>query len=136
MFKRIWYWILVNAILPIVIPALFLASINWLLDGSFPIRDLFSKLINDGFYIFSALTLMFSLYEDYDALKECVKPIMQTWLVLMAIATLAMFYQIQTRDNSYIDNHQFQFYLIWILTAISSIIVKYKILKRKQRLAI
>lgn len=133
--KQILLWFFVNAILPIVIPALFLAAVAWIADGSFPFIDLLQQLMKEGFYVFSAMTLVFSLYEEYDILKKCVKPLMQIWLVLVVIATLGMFY-LMRRDTSaqYIETNQLQFYIIWAMTAISASIIKYKMLILKRNI--
>lgn len=130
--KRIGIWFLVNAILPILVPAFFLAVIPWLKDGSFPIFSLIGSLIKEGFYVFSALTLIFSLYEDYGLLKRCVSPLFQTWVVCMAIATSIMFYLMrQDTTAHYMAHNLFQFFVIWIVTVMLAIIIKYRILKLK-----
>ncbi|MDE6768497.1 MAG: hypothetical protein K2J78_02095 [Muribaculaceae bacterium] len=130
--KQLLLWFIVNAILPIVFPALILAVMAWFDDGSFPIVGLLQQLIGEGFYVFSALTLVFSLYEEYGLLKRCVGLWMQTWLVFMAMATSLVFYQMrQGNPVEYMVNHQFQFYSIWLMTAIPAFVIKYKILRIK-----
>lgn len=135
--KKILLWLTANAILPIVFPAFFLAIIAWIKDGTFPLIQLTLQLIQEGFYVFSALTLVFSLYEDYDLTKRCVTPIMQSWLVLMSVLTSLMFYVMrQDPSSEYMSKNLFQFFTIWLMTAISAIIVKFKILKLKKDLRI
>lgn len=136
MTKQLFLWFLVNALLPMAIPALFLASIAWFKDGSFPVIILLNDFINNGFYIFSASALVFSLYEEYGMCTKCIGIGMQTWIVLLMIATLGMFYQIQSQDATYLNNHQIQFGVIWCMTAISAGIIKYRIIKYKRKLAI
>lgn len=135
MFSKIAAWFAVNALLPIIVPVLFLAIVSWFGDGTFPFMRLFMDLINSGFYIFSAATLIFSLYEEYGVCEQCIKPGMQTILVLLMIASLFMFYKIQTETDSYVKGHQLQFYIIWGATAMSAAIAKFKILKHKEQLA-
>ena len=135
--KQIALWFLVNTILPIIVPALFLAIIPWLRDGSFPFIPISVQLIKEGFYIFSALTLVFSLYEDYRILKMCVGPLLQTFIVLMAIATLIMFYIMrQGSSEEYMSHNLPQFCVIWAVTAILAIIVKFRGLKLKHKTAL
>lgn len=135
--KRILLWLIANAVLPIVFPAFFLAIVAWIKDGSFPLIQLIIQLIQEGFYVFSALTLVFSLYEDYDLTKRCVTPMMQSWLVFMSVLTSLMFYIMrQDPSSEYMSKNLFQFYMIWGLTTISAITVKYKILKLKKYLSI
>lgn len=132
MFAKIVTWFLVNALLPIIVPVLFLASMAWLEDGNFPFATLFLDLVNSGFYMFSAATLVFSLYEEYGICEKCIKPIMQTVLVLLMLATLFMFYKNQKETADYVNSHQLQFYTIWGFTALFAGIVKYRILKYKE----
>lgn len=133
LWNRIGVWFLVNAILPILVPAFFLAVIPWLKDGSFPIFSLIMDLIKEGFYVFSALTLIFSLYEDYGLLKKVVNPLLQTWVVLMAIATSIMFYLMrQDATAHYMAHNLFQFSVIWICTVMLAVIIKYRMLKFKR----
>ncbi len=133
--KRIGIWFLVNAILPMLVPAFFLAVIQWLKDGSFPFFSLIVDLIKEGFYVFSALTLIFSLYEDYGLLKKCVSPLLQTWVVCTAIATSIMFYLMrQGTTTDYMENNLFQFFVIWIVTVTLAVIIKYRILKKRSML--
>lgn len=135
--KKILLWLIANAVLPIVFPAFFLAIVAWIKDGSFPLVQLTVQLIQEGFYVFSALTLVFSLYEDYDLTKRCVTPMMQSWLVFMSVLTSLMFYVMrQDPSAEYMSKNLFQFFTIWILTAISAITVKYKILKLKSNLSV
>lgn len=129
--KQLFLWFLVNALLPMIIPALFLAVVAWFGDGSFPFGEQFVILLNSGFYIFSASALVFSLYEEYGVFKQCVGPLMQIGLVLLLIATLGMFYQIQNESADYIKGHLSQFYIIWGMTALFAGIIKYKIIKYK-----
>lgn len=135
--KKILLWLIANAVLPIVFPAFFLAIVAWIKDGSFPLVQLTVQLIQEGFYVFSALTLVFSLYEDYDLTKRCVTPMMQSWLVFMSVLTSLMFYVMrQDPSAEYMSKNLFQFFTIWLLTAISAITVKYKILKLKSNLSV
>ena len=135
--KKILLWLFANAVLPIVFRAFFLAIVAWIKDGSFPLIQLTVQLIQEGFYVFSALTLVFSLYEDYDLTKRCVTPIMQSWLGFMSVLTSLMFYVMrQDPASEYLSKNLFQFYSIWVATAISAIVVKYRILKLKRNLSI
>lgn len=113
MVGKILLWLLVNAVLPIVIPASFLAMVAWIKDGSFPIVQISIQLLQEGFYVFSALALVFSLYEEYGIVRLCVGPLTQTWLVLMAFAILIMFYMMrQDEAASYMTINLPQFIII------------------------
>lgn len=134
MFKNITSWFLVNAFLPIMSPVLFLAGIKWLGDGTLPVVELFFNLIDEGFYIFSAAGLVFSLYEEYDICKRCIGPIMQTFLVLFLLITFGMFHVMQNKSEDYVSQHHIQFYVIWFLTALCACCAKYNILNYKKKI--
>lgn len=136
MFKNLILWLFVNAILPICVPALFLAAAEWISDGAFGFIELLISLSNSGFYIFSAATLVFSLYEEFSICRKCIGLIMQTLLVVLMFITLAMFYKIYNGSNEYVSNHQTQFYVIWMLTAVCAGTAKYKILSYKKQFAL
>lgn len=132
MSKRITLWLIVNAVLPILVPAFFLAFMQWIKEGSFPFFLTLVQLIKEGFYVFSALTLIFSLYEDYYLIKRCISPILQTWVVLMVISTSYQFYIMrQDPSSDYMSKNLFQFIVIWTSTVITAILIKYKLLKHK-----
>lgn len=133
--KNIILWFLVNAFLPIISPALFLAVIAWFSDGTFPFMDIFLKLIDGGFYIFSAAALVFSLYEEYNICEKCIGLLMQTSLVIMLVVTLGMFYVIHKESVDYVNQHHTQFYITWFMTAALAGIGKYKILRYKKQYA-
>lgn len=133
MFKKLVIWFIVNAFLPIFVPVVFLASNVWLNDGMFPFFKLFNSLTDSGFYIFSALTLVFSIYEEYSICKKCIGIEMQTLLVILMFITLVMFMQIYN-GQEYVIGHKSQFYIVWLATAMSAGFAKFKILNYKQKL--
>lgn len=121
-----------NALLPILAPVVFLCIIYWFQDGSFPFLTVFLDLTKNGFYVFSALALIFSLLEDYPVLKMSgMGPLYGAFLMLLVIMTLYMFLLIQTKDSQYVSNHGLQFAIIWIATALSAIYAKYKLINYK-----
>lgn len=134
MVKKLFLWFVVNAFLPIFVPIVFLASNVWINEGKFPCFELFKSLTNSGFYIFSASTLVFSIYEEYSICKKCIGIGMQTCLVVLMFLTLVMFLQMYDGYEGYITEHKSQFYVVWGATAISAGIAKFKILKYKQEL--
>ena len=121
-----------NAMLPILAPVVFLCIIHWYQDGSFPFLTVFLDLVKNGFYVFSALALIFSLLEDYPVLKMSgIGPLYGAFLMLLVIMTLYMFLLIQTKDSQYVSSHGFQFAIIWVATALSAIFAKYKLINYK-----
>lgn len=121
-----------NALLPILAPVIFMCIIYWFQDGSFPFLIVFLDLVKNGFYVFSALSLIFSLLEDYPVLKMSgIGPLYGAGLMLLVIMTLYMFLLIQTKDSQYVSSHGIQFAVIWIATALSSIYAKYKLINYK-----
>lgn len=125
---------MVNAVMPMLVPVFFLAVVDWFKDGSFPIWSYLQSLLYNGFYIFSATSLIFSLLEDYKEFKFCVGPGMVTALVILTMITLGMFYTIQSNNPGYLTTHSFQFILVWLISAAYSIYIKYCITYRKLKL--
>lgn len=127
-------WFMVNAVMPMLVPVLFLAAVDWFKDGSFPFLTHLQSLLYNGFYIFSATSLIFSLLEDYREFKLCVGPMMVTILVILTMITLGMFYTIQSNNPGYLTTHSFQFIIVWLISAAYSIYIKYCIAYRKLKL--
>lgn len=134
MFRKLLLWFFANALLPILVPLFYLVLREWITNGSFPLIRMFQELTINGFYVFSALALYFSLFEDYDIYAKCTKPFMIIWQCLLMIATLAMFYKMYNEDVRYFINNSPQFLTVWFLTAIFSIIKKVDIIKYKLNL--
>lgn len=133
MIKNLSRWFMANALLPILAPVIFLCIVYWFQDGSFPFLREFLNLVKNGFYVFSALALIFSLLEDYHLLKiSGIGPIYGAGFMLLVIMTLYMFLLIQTKDSQYVSSHGIQFVIIWLATALSSIYAKYKIINYKK----
>ena len=132
MFAKLFRWFIANTVLPVFIPVFFMCVVDWFQDGSFSFGTKFIELIKNGFYIFSALTLVFSLIEDFPSFKLSDIGFVDGCILMVAmIMTLVIFYKTQTGDSLYIQNHVLQFVVIWSFSAISAIIAKYKIVKYK-----
>lgn len=129
MFRQLLFWFLANAILPIAIPVLCLCTASWLYDGSFPFWEDFMSLLEKGFYIFSALALIFSLFEENEKFKMCANTYEGMIIAGAILVTCVMFYLIETKDEQYIKNHITQFLIIWLASALYAGYVKYKLLK-------
>jgi hypothetical protein len=129
-------YILLNAVLPTIVPALTFAIAAWFINGSFPFWDSFWKLWYDGFYIFSVLALVFSLYDERNnVLKAAIGIWFQSFVVVLALFTLIFFYK-SYGNESFVSEHLWQSYSIWVLTVIVTTLTKYKILKYKNELGI
>lgn len=133
MIKKLFSWFMANALLPILAPVLFMCAIDWFRDGSFPFLTLFLDLVKNGFYVFSALALIFSLLEDYPDLKMSgIGPFFGAGFMLLTIMTLYVFLLIQTKDSQYVSSHGVQFGIIWIFSALSATYAKYKLINYKR----
>ncbi len=131
--KKLCRWFVANSLLPILAPVIFLCIVEWYRNDAFPFGEIFMELLWGGFYVFSALALIFSLIEDYHIFKMAgIGSLQGAFLMLLVILTLYIFYLIHTEDALYIQNHSFQFILIWLLSAVSATSIKYKILKYKE----
>lgn len=137
MIRKLFRWFIANALLPILAPVIFVCIISWFRDGSFPFIDVFLELVKNGFYVFSALSLIFSLLEDYPNLKMSgMGPIMGAFNMLLVIMTLYVFLLIQTKDPQYVSSHAIQFGVIWLLTALSAFYAKFNLLKYKNNIGL
>ena len=135
MAKRLSMWFIANALLPIVTPVLFLCFADWLISGSFPLKSVLLGLIQNGLYVFSGLTLIFSLFEDCSSFKSAGVGLgFGIFFTLCLIATLTVFYFIQEKDSLYIASHGVQFMVIWIASVVFAISAKYKIMKNNKYL--
>ena len=125
-------WGVANAILPIVVPILVLAGGDWLFADNINLSQSLKKLIYEGFYIFSAMTLVFSLFEDYSAFQHSIKPVAGMILMLPMMATCIIFYATEKNNGvDYFSNHLMQFFCMWGILALYATFIKYKILKFK-----
>lgn len=132
MLSKLFRWFIANTLLPIFTPVFFMCMVGWFQDGTFLFGVIFIELVQNGFYIFSALALIFSLIEDFPVFKLAgIGFGYGVWLMVLIIMTLSMFYQIQTKDSGYIQSHVLQFVIVWCFSAISAIAAKYRIIKYK-----
>ncbi len=133
---QLFRWFLANALLPIFVPVLFLSGVEWFQNGTFPFDQIFGDLLGNGFYVFSALALIFSLLEDNPVLKMCMGYMGGAWLMLLTILSLYMFFLIQTEDSKYVENNWFQFGIVWVLSAVSALYYKKEMIDYKIRNAV
>lgn len=129
MIRQLFMWFLANAILPILVPVICLCVASWLYDGSFPFVEDFIALLEKGFYIFSALALIFSLFEESEKFRLCANAYEGMIIAGAILVTCIMFYLIETKDDQYIKTHVGQFLIIWFASAFYAGYLKYKLLK-------
>lgn len=127
--KKVGVWLLVNAILPIVLPVIIIRFGEFfssdLVDSK--LEDKFDFLIKDGFYIFSACTLVFSLVEDF--FKRCsfskLDMVLCVVLTICFILTAIFFWQSYSDpEKVFIQEHRILFFSVWIVTALFSTFTK------------
>ncbi len=87
--------------------------------------------MSQGYYIFSALTLICSLFEDYKILKYCINPLQFIVIGILLTLTMGMFY-VHYINNLYLKNHFLQFMLVWIALVTYAIYLKYRIVLYKK----
>lgn len=125
--KKVFWWLVANAVIPVLIPVVCIWGANWMF--SFPnitFCDLFKNFMAQGYYIFSALTLICSLFEDYKALKYCIDPLQFIVIGILLTLTMGMFY-LQYVNNQYLQSHYLQFMSVWVALVVYAIYLKYKI---------
>ena len=125
-------WILANAVLPIVLPVAFIWGMEMLLDGKSNFTLIFVKLLGEGFYIFSSLTLACSLLEDYEVFQKTIKWYEVTLITVLMIATGIMFFYIERQVPGYFDKNFSIFVWMWIGLALISSEVKLRMILKKK----
>lgn len=126
-------WFLANAVFPIVIPILVLVAGDWFFADKIDIPVSAQKLLYEGFYIFSAMTLLFSLFEDYKAFQDSIKPVEAMILMIPMIGTCIIFYATERNGLTYFANHIIQFLSLWVVLALYAVFIKIKIIIYKQK---
>lgn len=130
--SKVFMWLLVNAIIPILIPVICIWGANWLFTRvTITFWNLFKNFMSQGYYIFSALTLICSLFEDYKILKYCINPLQFIVIGILLTLTMGMFY-VHYINNLYLKNHFLQFMLVWIALVTYAIYLKYRIVLYKK----
>lgn len=127
--KHLFWWILANALLPLFVPVVVLLIGNELVDvDEGGIKELTEKLMMEGFYIFSSLTLFFSLFEDYDAFVKATHPVLMLILTIPIFIVCVIFYKTDHEGMDYLAKHETMFYWSWGLLIAYAAFLKYKIL--------
>lgn len=126
-------WFLANAVFPILIPILVLVAGDWFFADKIIVPELVQKLFYEGFYIFSAMTLMFSLFEDFKTFQEALKPLEAMILMVPMIGTCIIFYATERNGLTYFADHLIQFFSLWVALAFYATFIKTKIILYKQK---
>lgn len=128
-FWPLFRWIFANAILPIVVPIIILIIGDELaVSPTHNYGDTIQKLVLEGFYILSSMTLFFSLLETYKEFKEASS---SNWLLIMFLPMAIIciiFYQTEQVGVSYFQTHKTIFIGSWLILIAYATFLKYKIL--------
>lgn len=89
--RTLLIWLLVNLIIPMLLPAIILYAYSISQGGEDGLIDIFVKLMQCGMYVFSGFSLTFSIFEDYHVAKKVVSPIHYLFLIVMLIFLIFMF---------------------------------------------
>lgn len=129
---KVVVWLLVNAVIPVLVPALCIWMFDWMFDQSkISFWAQFMTFMAQGYYIFSALTLFCSLLEDYNMMKKCANPLGYMSIGSFLTITMIIFYY-QYRNEQFLQNHYLQFMIIWLATVVCAIYLKYRIVLLKK----
>ena len=135
--KEILLWLSVNLFLPIALPVLILALTSLIIKSSYnDFYSLFGILLDRGIFLFVGITLLFSLYQDYDKdISSAFPPLsniiisgfllLTTFLFISSLGIIDSQYAVTLEDNRNVNT--------WclILSIIFSIGFKRRILKVK-----
>lgn len=133
--KTLLIWLLVNLIIPMLLPAIILYAYSISQGGEDGFFDIFVKLMKCGMYVFSGFSLTFSIFEDYHVAKKVVSPIHYLMIIVMLIFLIFMFLT---------SNPLFEFYhsvkfsdialfysLVFVLLVLVSTYLKYRVLRER-----
>ena len=129
-----WNWLVINLILPILIPYIFavlcLLIIN---DKSVDFFRIIKLLDEKGIYMFLGLSLLISVFQDYHDAKSIFKPRVYLILGLCILFTGFIFIsnlQLIENGKMFSDNLT-EHHLILLISIIIAIYIKIKILRIK-----
>lgn len=125
-------WLLADAILPMLVPVATLALGNAFWADRIDVLGSANKLLYEGFYIFSSMALVFSLFEDYSTFQKAISPVLAMFLMAPMFATCLIFYESQKHD-SYFVTHLWLFFGTWMSLLIYATYIKIKMIKFKQK---
>lgn len=117
----LFLWLVVNLFLPMLTPAIILYAYALTQGNGDGLWTIIEKLKDCGMFVFSAFTLTYSLFEDYDTAKRVVNPIHYCMIFIAVIFLIFMFLQ---------TNPLFEFYhetelseLSWLYWSIFTLLV-------------
>lgn len=128
--KRLSWWLLASALLPLLIPVFVLMIGDELVgNAGSGVLPVILKLIMEGFYVFSSLTLFFSLFEDYEAFVKSTHPALMLIMTIPIFIICVIFYKIDQEGITYMQQHTALFAWSWGLLIAYATFLKYKILR-------
>lgn len=130
--KKLSLWLFANAILPILIPVLFLCVWDLYVSNTFPFWSITMELFDEGFFIFSTSTLIFSLVEEHSVCKECLKPLVIIILCILLFGTGIMFV-LNDSNTNYMLNHKIVFLITWLATVLFAGVAKFEVISYKKK---
>ncbi len=131
--SKVLVWLLVNAIVPILIPVVCIWGADWFFrESTTGFWDLCKDFMFQGYYVFSALTLICSLFEDYRAMRYCVNTWHSIIIGVLMTLTMGMFY-VQYINSCYLQSHYMQFMIVWGALVLYAILIKFQIVIYKRK---
>ncbi len=129
---KVLIWLLVNAIVPVLVPVVCIWGTDWMFgDSTTSFWNQFMVFMAQGYYIFSALTLFCSLFEDYKFMKSCASPLGYISMGFFLAITMGMFYY-QYNNPLYLRSHYLQFFSLWLALVACAIYLKFQIVYIKK----
>jgi hypothetical protein len=89
------------------------------------------KLLFEGFYIFSSMTLVFSLFEDFSIFQKAIKPLTGMFLMAPMFGACIIFYVSERKGWDYFEDHLSLFLIIWGLLVLYATFIKFKMIRFK-----
>ena len=130
-------WLLIHLILPILLPVFFVILGRIVVKAEGEWYDIFQTLFNNGIYLFVGISLLFSLFLDYDknTTAHVFKPIIYMGIGISLLLTTFLFIcslNIFESQNAHSlkENAKINSYCL-VFSALLSIYIKTKLINQK-----
>ena len=133
---EIWDWLLINLIVPVLIPYIFVFMSKLLVHLNKDYFEVFKMLLNDGVYTFVGLMLTFSLLQDYRFAKNAFTIWFWGWFLTSMLCVGMIFISslglITSEDAVTFKDNQTLFLTITGVNILLSVFFKYNIIQTRR----
>lgn len=136
-FREILEWLLVNLIMPIILPFFCVCCIGIIVRIEWNFLEIFNQLLSNGVYTFVGLMLFLSLFQDYRYAKEAFTLLFWGWLIasiiLIGLIFISSLNLIKGDEVVSFAENKCTLLIMTGLNILFSIVVKYNIIIIKKK---